>query len=241
MPIKRFYRLQRARLMSAPLSLQPVIGWRGRLLRIILLLCMSMALLGLGAYAGYQYAFKRSEAREAEKTQHLASQTGQLSAAQSRLQLLEQQIKVGQGEREGLLQALTTAQNELSARQETLAFFESLLQSNDRNRAVSFSACELQPVAGGRWRYRLLLVQGMDRSTEFAGRLQASVQYQERNKRQNLQIAPLPVKFSHYLRQEGEFTLPAGVAPQFFEAQIFTDASKQAIASCRQKGGENRV
>ncbi|MEJ2794811.1 DUF6776 family protein [Iodobacter sp. LRB] len=237
MPIKRFYRLQRARLMAAPLSLQPVIGWRGRLLRIAALFCMAMSFLGLGAYVGYQYALNRNAVYLAEKMQRLASQTEQLGAGQAKLQLLEQQIKVGQGERDGLVQALSTAQSELAAKQEALSFFESLLQSNDRNRAVSFSACELQSVGGGHWRYRLLLVQGTDRSTEFAGRLQASVQYQEHGKRQNMQIEPLQVKFSHYLRQEGELTLPAGALPQLFEARIFTDNNKQAVASCQKKGG----
>ncbi|QBC44185.1 DUF6776 family protein [Iodobacter fluviatilis] len=237
MPIKRFYRLQRARLTAAPLSLQPVIGWRGRLLRIFFLLCISASLLGLGGYLGFQYALNRNALSAAEKVQRLASQSEQLGAVQAKQQLLEQQIKVGQGERNGLLQALTAAQGELAGKQETLAFFESLLQSNDRSRAVSFSACELQSVGAGRWRYRLLLVQGMDRSTEFAGRLQASVQFQEHGKRQSQQIEPLTVKFSHYLRQEGELTLPVGAVPQVFEARVFTDSNKQAIASCQKKGG----
>jgi hypothetical protein len=236
-PLKRFYRLQRARLTAAPLSLQPVIGWRSRLLRIVLLLCMAASLLAIGAYLGYQYAFDRNAVSTAEKMQRLASQSEQLGSGQAKLQLLEQQIKIGQGERDGLVQALSAAQSELAAKQETLSFFESLLQSNDRSRAVSFSACELQPIGGGRWRYRLLLVQGTDRSTEFAGRLQGSVQYQEHGKRQNLQIEPLLVKFSHYLRQEGELTLPLGAQPQLFEARIFTDSNKQAIASCQKKGG----
>jgi hypothetical protein len=237
MPLKRFYRLQRARLTAAPLSLQPVIGWRSRLLRIVLLLCMAVSLLAIGAYLGYQYAFDRNAVSTAEKMQRLASQSEQLGSGQAKLQLLEQQIKIGQGERDGLVRALSAAQSELAAKQETLSFFESLLQSNDRSRAVSFSACELQSIGGGRWRYRLLLVQGMDRSTEFAGRLQASVQYQEHGKRQNMQIEPLVVKFSHYLRQEGELTLPLGVQPQLFEARIFTENNKQAVASCQKKGG----
>jgi hypothetical protein len=236
-PLKRFYRLQRARLTAAPLSLQPVIGWRSRLLRIVFLLGMAAALLGLGAYLGYQQAVSRNAENVAEKMQRLARQTAELGAEQAKLQLLEQQIKIGQGERDGLAQALSAAQSELAVKQETLSFFESLLQSNDRSRAVSFSACELQSMGGGRWRYRLLLVQGMDRSTEFAGRLQASVQYQEHGKRQNLQIEPLVVKFSHYLRQEGELTLPSGAQPQLFEARIFTENNKQAVASCQKKGG----
>ncbi|AZN37630.1 DUF6776 family protein [Iodobacter ciconiae] len=235
MPIKRFSRLQRARLMTARLSLQPVIGWRGRLLRLVVLLCLAASFLALGAYIGYQHALSSYEVSAA--MQRLASQTKQLGEGRARLQLLEQQIKVGQGERDGLVRALSAAQSELAIKQETLSFFESLLQSNDRNRAVSFSACELQSIGGGRWRYRLLLVQGMDRSTEFVGRLQASVQYQEHGKRQNVQIEPLPVKFSHYLRQEGELTLPPGVQPQLFEARIFTDSNKQAVASCQKKGG----
>jgi hypothetical protein len=236
-PIKRFYRLQRARLTAAPLSLQPVIGWRSRLFRILMLFTLAAGILALGAYLGYQYAFNRQALVAAEKTQRLASQSDQLSAALAKQQLLEQQIKIGQGERAGLLQALTAAQGELASKQEALAFFESLLQSNDRSRAVSFSACELQALGAGRWHYRLLLVQGTDRSTEFAGRIQASLQYLEQGKRQSQQIEPISVKFSHYLRQEGEITLPVTAVPQLFEARVFADNSKQAISNCQKKGG----
>ncbi|MGL4995419.1 MAG: hypothetical protein ACRC6G_04530, partial [Deefgea sp.] len=169
MPIKRFYRLQRARLTGMPMALKPQLGFKAKLLRYAIFVGVLLAV----AYAGMHYGQYQQElilAKNAKVNQsQMQSGQSRLAALEQEKALIAQQLTVIGAERDALKRDLSTLQQDAAVTRETLSFFESLLQSNDRSRLASFVACDLQALAPDRIGYRLLLVQGTDKTTELSG------------------------------------------------------------------------
>ncbi len=239
MPIKRLYRLQRARLTATPLALRPQLGLKAKLFRGLLL----VGVLLLAAYAGMRYGEYLQGLVLAKNSQQSQSrmQTSQqrIDALQKEKTLLSQQLTVVGAERDALKRDLSTVQQDAAVIRETLSFFESLLQSNDRSRSASFVACDMQTLAPDLIGYRLLLVQGTDKTTELSGRLVVSLQYMLGGKKQsttqgNEQMPAVAVK--HYHRAAGEFKLPENaVGPMLMNVQFIEAESKKILASCQKK------
>lgn len=239
MPLKRLYRLQRARLTATPLALQPQLGFKGRLLRYALLL----GVLLLAAFLGMRHGQYQQELLLAKNTQakqnQIQSNQQRLATLEQEKALLTQQLTVMGAERDALKRDLLTLQRDTAVSRETLSFFESLLQSNDRSRLASFVACDLQMRAADRLGYRLLLVQGTDKTTELAGRLLLSLQFVVDGKKQSLTLGDeqSPVlALKHYHRAEGEFQLPENAAgPMLMDVRFVEAESKKILASCQKK------
>lgn len=239
MPIKRLYRLQRARLTATPLALRPQLGFKARLLRYVLLL----GVLLLAAYSGMRYGQYQQElllVKNAQaKQSQIQSNQQRLTTLEQEKALLTQQLTVIGAERDALKRDLSALQQDAAVTRETLSFFESLLQSNDRSRLASFVACDVQSLAPERVGYRLLLVQGTDKTTELAGRLQLSLQFVVNGKKQTMTVGDeqspvLAVK--HYHRAEGEFKLPENaVGPMSIDVRFVEADSKKILASCQKK------
>ncbi len=238
MPIKRLYRSQRARITATPLSLRPQLSMKEKFFRIAIFMGVLLAAL----YAGMQLGEYRKDMRQSNSSllqqNQLQGLQQQLDALHKEQALLSQQLTVVGAERDALKRELTALQQDFAITRETLSFFESLLQSNDRNRSASFVACELQTSTVDRLRYRLLLVQGTDKTTELAGRLLVSLQYHQGGKKQqlsaNTQGASIAV--AHYHRAEGEFELPVGATGPFvMEARLVEPQGSKVLASCQKK------
>ncbi|WP_028449190.1 DUF6776 family protein [Chitinibacter tainanensis] len=238
MPLKRLYRLQRARLTAAPLSLRPQASWRMRCVRGVLLASLGTALC-VGGYLYGQQQLQQQMAAQSSSQQARGQQAQQQIASLLNEKALQaQQLTIVLAERDALLAAQKQQQQELSATRETLSFFESLLQSNDRSRLASFVACELQPLEAGKYRYRLLLVQGMNRTDELLGRLQVSLQYQHEGKKGRIsqgQSSPIKVQARHYAKLEGELEPPEGASNLLLDVQFFGEQGNQVQASCQKK------
>ncbi|WP_297573573.1 DUF6776 family protein [uncultured Deefgea sp.] len=223
---------------ATPLSLRPQLSLKAKFFRIALLMGVLLGAL----YAGMQLGEYRKEKWEsshfARQKNQVQSLQQQVDAVQKSQALVSQQLTVVGAERDALKRELTALQQDFAITRETLSFFESLLQSNDRNRSASFVACELQTSSVDRLRYRLLLVQGTDKTTELAGRLLVSVQYQLGGKKQQLtaKTQGAPIAVAHYHRAEGEFELPAGAAgPLVMEARFVEPQGSKVLASCQKK------
>ena len=223
---------------ATPLSLRPQLTLKAKFFRIALLMGVLLGAL----YAGMQLGEYRKEKWEsshfARQKNQVQSLQQQVDAVQKSQALVSQQLTVVGAERDALKRELTALQQDFAITRETLSFFESLLQSNDRNRSASFVACELQTSSVDRLRYRLLLVQGTDKTTELAGRLFVSLQYQLAGKKQqltaNTQGASIAV--AHYHRAEGEFELPVGVTgPLVMEVRFVEPEGSKVLASCQKK------
>ena len=238
MPIKRLYRLQRARLTATPLALRPQLGLKATLFRYVLLVGVLLSV----AYAGMRYGQYQQEIVLAQRSQQSQSQMQtsqqQIDALQKEKTLLSQQLTVVGAERDALKHDLTTLQQDTAATRETLSFFESLLQSNDRSRSANFVACDLQSLAPDRVAYRLLLVQGTDKTTELSGRMLLSLQFMVAGKKQSLALGndAAAISVKHYHRAAGEFKLPENATgPMWLEARFVEPQGSKVIASCQKK------
>lgn len=238
MPIKRLYRAHRARLTAAPLTLRPQETWRGKLLRWVLLCCLMLAILMAGYWLGYrQFLSEQAQTQSQHQTATHKAQA-QIASLTASAALLTQQVTILTSERDALAQAQKQAQQDVAAMRETLSFFESLLQSNDRSRIASFVACDLQPLEPGKFRYRLLLVQGTNRTDELLGRLQVNLQFQADGKKARISQGQAPiikVQARHYAKLEGELTPPAGASNLAMDVQFFGEQGNQVLASCQKK------
>ncbi|MBM5573839.1 DUF6776 family protein [Deefgea sp. CFH1-16] len=223
---------------ATPLSLRPQLSLKAKFFRITVFMGVLLAALYTGMQLGeYRKEKLRSSSSLLQQNQMQGLQQ-RIDFLQKEQALLSQQLTVVGAERDALKRELTALQQDFAITRETLSFFESLLQSNDRNRSASFVACELQTSTVDRLRYRLLLVQGTDKTTELAGRLFVSVQYQLDGKKQqltaNTQGASIAV--AHYHRAEGEFELPVGATGPFvMEARLVEPQGSKVLASCQKK------
>ncbi len=240
MPIKRFYRLQRARLAAAPIMLQPAPGRRLRALRVLLLLLMAAVLVLAGGWLGWHESTLVHRADSSGLFARVALLDKMLASEVAARRWTEQQFTVERATREALVKELALAQGEAASRQEALIFLESLLTSQDRSRAVRLVACELQLLDARRYRYRALLAQGASSDAEFNGRLSVGVDYLRRGQRGSVVLGdekPLLVRIRHYERVEGELTLPAEAVAQALDVRILSSDGRQVIAQCHKKTG----
>jgi septal ring factor EnvC (AmiA/AmiB activator) len=239
MPIKRFYRSQRARLTARPLAVRPALGVKAKLVRGILIVGVLLATAYAGMYYGQYLQEQQGQQSNAQQQNQLQGVSQKLAAIEQEKTMLAQQLTITSAERDALKRDLNDLQQESTTTREALSFFESLLQSNDRSRAAQFVACELQADTPERWRYRLLLVQGTDKTTELAGRLMLNLQYSDAGKKQRLAHGSendAVMKVKHYQRLEGELTLPATASgPMLLDVRFVEAAGGKVLATCQKK------
>ncbi|WP_035060079.1 DUF6776 family protein [Andreprevotia chitinilytica] len=220
------------------MSLQPMLGWRARTLRWLLVLLLLAGCGAGGAWYGYRYGLLTASERMSAETRGFGVMQEKLDRAVEREDLLKQQLKMTEAARDSLASAVAAAEQEAARARQSLSFFDALLTTNDRSRTVSFAGCELQPGdTQNRWRWRLLAVQGVDRASEFSGQLEVTVSYQVSGKRSKVDVKPQLVRFRHYGRLEGDVDLPANAKPEGLEARLMIDGQKQVAASCTKKPG----
>ena len=239
MPIKRLYRSQRASLTARPLALRPALGVKGKLVRVALILGVLLATAYAGMYYGQYLKEIQGVQSKAQQQNQLQSVSQKLAGLEQEKTMLAQQLTITSAERDALKRDLIDLQQESTSTREALSFFESLLQSNDRSRAAQFVACDVQADTPERWRYRLLLVQGTDKTTELAGRLMLNLQYTDAGKKQRLvqgsERDPV-TKVKHYQRLEGELALPATASgPMLLEVRFVDADSGKVLATCQKK------
>ncbi|SFN12047.1 hypothetical protein SAMN05660284_00574 [Formivibrio citricus] len=241
MPIKRFYRQQRAHLASAPMALRPAPSRRMRIARAGIALMFIGGLLAAGGWLGWIESKAAHSSGFDAQTERVAELEKQVAAADAARRLAEQRAAVEIATRETLTRELAQSQAAASSRLETLTFLESLLTVNDRARALRFVACELQSLGDGRrFRYRGLLAQGFNSAAEFNGRLVVGVDYLKRGQRGRYvqgEDKPQPVHVKHYERLEGVIELPSDAQPQLLDARILSHDGKQVVAQCQKKVG----
>lgn len=177
----------------------------------------------------------------------LAGQSGRIEQLEAAVaaeviahRLTQQQLVVEKSTREALASELAQVQAEALSGQESLAFLDSLLTSNDRRQAVRLLACELQPQEPGRFRYRALVAQGFNSDAEFLGRLVVAVEYVRRGQRGRVVLgegSALPVRVRHYERTEGSISLPVDAVAQQLDIRVLAETGNRMMAQCRRKIG----
>ncbi|AOY00326.1 DUF6776 family protein [Jeongeupia sp. USM3] len=237
MPLKRLYRLQRARLTATPLTLRPALDWRGRLWRALLGLGLLAVAFAAGGWLGERHGRERAQGQAAQERAALEAGLAQRAALAANASGVRQQLDVSEAARKALAAELAGVQQQLAAQQQRLAFFDTLLTRNDRNRPVELVRCDFEPLDAGRWRWRVLATQGAGRDTAFAGRLLPAATLRDAGGRRRVELAAAPLAFRHYGSTEGELALPVGARIERIELRLVTDNDKQPIASCNNQEG----
>ncbi|MBE9610295.1 DUF6776 family protein [Chitinilyticum piscinae] len=237
MPLKRWHRARRMRLASLPPQVRtghPVRDW---LLRLVLAVALLVAGFVSGRLTHSSVESVPAIASAASGAGRAANLETELAAVLAREALLAQRVRISDAARTAQASELASLRGQLSTQQETLAFFQSLLQANNRSKPVDLAVCNAVAEADNAWRYRLLLVQGINRDAQFSGTLRVSMQYRSEGKQAELTVPDQPVSFRHYGNREGVLKLPAGARPVLLEARLVGE-NNNVLASCQHKQGE---
>lgn len=235
--MRRLYRLQRARLTAAPLSVRPALGLPGRLLQLTALIgALVLAVVG-GVWWGYHSGQEQERVRLGNAAKAVVANASALAQANAQLAEKGQQLQIAEAARAALASDLANAQQDLASSHERLAFFETLLTANDRTHTVSFASCEFEAGGNNLWHYRLTVVQGVDRAPEFDGVLNIVALNKPGGKTVRIEFPEQAVRVKHYQRLEGDVTLPAGAKPEAFVATLGVKDAKTTLAQCQKKPG----
>lgn len=218
--------------------LRPTPSKRLKIFRALLGLALLSAAVLLGGWLGWYEAERRLKEAFAGQYERMTALETSLASEVAARQVVQQQLIVEQSTRSMLGSELAQAQAEIASQQEALLFFDSLLTSNDRARAVRLVACELQAVDARRYRYRALLAQGLNRDEEYQGRLIVAVDYTLKGKRGRVSVGeekPVTVQIKHYERIDGVITMPADAQPQALDVRIVSANGQTLAAQCRKK------
>ncbi|XZG69548.1 DUF6776 family protein [Chitinibacteraceae bacterium HSL-7] len=231
MPLKRLYRMQRARLTAKPLVLQPALGWGGRLGRLMMLTLLLCGMAGAGAYFGFRHGVEETRKTQQVRASNVNELQGALDQATREGERLRQQLNMAQSAQKALANELGQAQADAAQARETLAFFDSLLTSNDRSRPVRIAACEARRNADGRLHYRVLLLQGTDRAQDASGRLTLVATFKSTHDgASRAELRNEILSFRHYRRIEGDGDIPAGAELAGVRARF--DGGKPVELAC---------
>ena len=237
MPLRRLYRARRARLTAAPLALRLTPTWLSQLGRYAFMLILLVAVLAAGGWYGFRAGETHAQTNMSHEAADLLRNANALTDANTRLTAQTQQLKITEAARAALAVDLADAQQDLARSHESLAFFETLLTTNDRAHQVSFALCEFDAAGKGQWHYRLLVVQGVNQAPEFDGQLSIAANSRTGGKTSRIDMPPQQVRVKHYQRLEGDLTLPSGLIPDSFEATLGMKDTRATLAQCQKKPG----
>ncbi len=136
--------------------------------------------------------------------------------------IIEKTAQLQLGKQVGMLEA------ENSKLKEDLAFFESLLPTDNGSQGISIRRMKVEIAGPNQVRYRLLLMQGGRNKNDFSGTLQIAVTTLQAG-RSTVIIFPTAISgdadkfklaFRHYQRVEGVVTLPDGVVAKAVQARV---------------------
>ncbi|KPC50834.1 hypothetical protein WG78_16110 [Amantichitinum ursilacus] len=219
------------------MALRPNPTWMSQLGRYgVVVLLMGGALLAGIAY-GLRSGQAQARASVSSEAAALMRNASALAEANNKLAAQAQQLQITESARAALASDLADAQQDLARSRESLAFFETLLTTNDRAHQVSFALCEFDAAGKGLWHYRLLVVQGVNQAPEFDGQLTLTALTKNNGKTARTEMPSQPVRVKHYQRFEGDLTLPAGVEPDAFEATLGIKDTRASLAQCQKKPG----
>ncbi len=145
----------------------------------------------------------------------------------------EGQLKVEKASLEEFTRNLAQLQEENTSLKEDLGFLRNIMSSGSVPDGLAITNLKVEPdVMPGEFRYRLLLTQGGQRKTDFKGKLQLIVRYQQDGQAnapmQAISIptdaevkasAPL-IEFRFYQKADGRFRIPEGTVLKSVQVRL---------------------
>ena len=231
----QFFRtLQRKFGISAPrVAVRAHVPWYWRWLGYV---AVGAVVVGVG-WTTYDYGmelagFRQSEAARAhaklvEQIRHSETENAELH---SQVTAAERQMQIERAAYGDLARQVKSLTEENAGLREDLAFFQSLMNVDSKEGALSVNRFRVQPEAlPGEYRYRLLLVQTGQRVKDFQGKLQFVLNLQEGDHKLVLTLPAendkdakeYQVSFKFFQRVEGSFKIPSDAVVKSMQVRVF--------------------
>ncbi|WP_151449043.1 DUF6776 family protein [Lacisediminimonas profundi] len=230
----------RRRSISAPrMTVTTAMSWPARIVVGVLLLVLG-ALIGLWA-SDHGRAVAGLPARpSASEYDDAVQQMSALRAERDRLatsaNAAESQLTIERSSQKGLTAQIKLLETENVALKEDLAFFERLLPVDSRSTGISIRGITAEMGSPTQLQYRLLVMQGGKRATNFEGTLRLSISIIQNGRATSLnfpdgkssEINNFKLGFRHYQRLEGTLLLPPGATPRSLQATVLEKGQVRA-------------
>ncbi|WP_374356288.1 DUF6776 family protein [Chitinimonas sp.] len=222
-------------LATAKLAVRRHLPWYARFAAAL----AAAALLVGGTYAAYGYGLTQGKqdptaARLVQgASRDVAVLSRDLADARQRLGALEQQLRVEQTTRETLSHQLQQLQSDNGSLRDKITFYESLLTKTDRAPSLAIEELRVEPLSGGHYRLRAILVQGQSSQSAFKGSADFRLIIERAGKRSEL-IWPaqrIPLTVTRFTRIERETELPNDARLRQVEIRIYTQADNRVRLS----------
>ena len=196
------------------------------------------------SWATYHYGsefsgFRKSEIEaEMKRLNELTvRQTEQIADMRQKLAASESQRKIDSGSFGDLAKQVKTLATENASLKDDLAFFQSLLPPSRGDDTLALGRLKVDPDAiPGEFRFRLLLMRGGQRQSDFVGRLQIVVSAVQGNDKIVLTLpvtdangananSEYQLNFKSFQRVEGSFKIAPGAVVKSIQVRVYQNGA----------------
>lgn len=208
--------------------------------RTVLLLGVALAL-AAASWVTYHYGrefsgFHKSESdSETRRLNELAlRRDAEIADIRAKLAAAESQRQIEAVTYSDLAKQIKALSNENARLKDDLAFFQSLLPVAGRDDAIALGKIKVEPDAvPGEYKYRVLLVQGGQRPTDFLGHVQIVVSAQQGAEKLVLALPPVAdgkmreyqLNFKSFQRVEGAFKIAPGAVVKSVQVRVYQNGA----------------
>jgi predicted GNAT family N-acyltransferase len=209
-------------------------------MRSLTLAAVALAVIA-ASWATYHYGrefagFRKSEIASEMKRLHelTARQTDEIAELRAKLATVDSQRQIESVTYGDLAKQVKTLANENATLRDDLAFFQSLMPTAGRDDAIALGKLRIEPDAvPGEFRYRVLLVQGGQRPTDFQGHVQLVVSAQQGTQKIVLALpavadgkkSEFQLNFKSFQRVEGAFRIAPDAVVKSVQVRVYQNGA----------------
>ena len=233
---------QRFGITAPRLAVRAQVPWYARWLSIAVLLGLSAALAFWVFDAGLRFAgYDRQEA-DLERTtlrRELESTRAELERLRAIANAADSKLSIERTAQRNLAQQVRTLEADNAKLREEAAIFESMLAADGRSgNPLSIRRFKIEPLPGGEYRYRLLLLASGLRRGEFRGHYDLLVRLTRDGRSAMITVPDNPgpasgfgLEFRHFQRLEGTFRVPGAARVDSVQVRVYDAGSTQIRAT----------
>ena len=234
---------QRFGITAPRLAVRAQAPWYARWLGIALLLGLSATLAFWVFDAGLRFAgYDRQEA-DLERTtlrRELESTRAELERLRAIANAADSKLSIERTAQRNLAQQVRTLEADNAKLREEAAIFESMLAADGRSgNPLSIRRFKIEPLPGGEYRYRLLLLASGLRRGEFRGHYDLLVRLTRDGGSAMITVPDNPgpaasgfgLEFRHFQRLEGTFRVPGAARVDSVQVRVYDAGSTQIRAT----------
>jgi len=234
---------QRFGITAPRLAVRAQAPWYARWLGIALVLGLCAALAFWVFDAGLRFAgYDRQEANLERTTlrRELESSRAELERLRAIANAADSKLSIERTVQRNLAQQVRTLEADNAKLREEAAIFESMLAGDGRSgNPLSIRRFKIEPLPGGEYRYRLLLLASGLRRGEFRGHYDLLVRLTRDGRSAIITVPENPgpavagfgLEFRHFQRIEGSFRVPGTARVDSVQVRVYDTGSTQIRAT----------